>query len=94
MYGDGLFTLFGEKPLCLKFLFQGLQCALQRTITRRLHVIDNQLIVAASLVDGKQASNDNGVPYLRLKPHAHVCASEHRTTKLSSVVFEAEIPVS
>src|SRR5208283_65661 len=61
---------------------------------RILHVVDEQLKLAARLVQPDSGAHEDLLAVPRRECREHISLSEHRAAHLRSRIFEREIPVS
>jgi len=66
---------------------------LQQAFTRRLHAFNDDLVIAARLIEGYAGAHQHLLTMLRAKGHAAVTVAEHGAAHLGGVIFEGEIPV-
>src|SRR5262249_13807642 len=80
-------SLEGKKPLGGQLHLQALELALQRADASLLHVLDNELIVAARLVQGDASAGQNLLTRLGREAETRVLEPEHRAAQLRIAVF-------
>src|SRR6202022_1997497 len=83
----------GEKALLLKFRAQFLELPFQGPETCVLHVIDDELVLAARLVQPDAGPNQHFLTIPRREGAQHIPLPEHGAANLRGGVFEREIPV-
>src|SRR5262249_43285019 len=88
-----LFAFFGEHALGGELRFQHLEALLQRAGAGKLHVIDDQLVRAALLVNREPAAHDDLLAVSRLKRDAALAALETAAADLPGVIFQSEVPM-
>jgi hypothetical protein len=71
-----------------------LEGTLERAQARILDVIDEQLVVAARLVETDSPARDDTLPIARLEAREHVALSEHRAAQLRIAILQREIPMT
>ncbi len=92
--GERAFVIGVEQALGLEFLFQRFERRGQRSGTGGLHVLDNQLVVAAGLIEAQFRPHLNLLSGLGAEAQACIGAAEHGAADLGAIVLEREIPVA
>lgn len=79
--------LLVEQAFCRQLRFQLFVLLLQQSFTGGLHAFDDDLIVAARLVERDIGAYQHLLPVLRAEGDAAVAVAEHRTAHLGVIVF-------
>ncbi len=85
--GQWLFMSGIKKSFELKLFLQQLKLPLKVTSARRLHMLNDQLIVAAPLIQTHLAAHQHFLTRLGLKAHQHIAVAEHGAAHLGAAVF-------
>ncbi len=86
--------LLVEQPFSLQFGLQLLILLLQQTFTRRLHTLNNYLVVPTRLIQCNVGAHQHLLPVLRAERYPAVAVAKHRAANLSGVIFEREVPMT
>ncbi len=82
-----------KQPLGLKPVFELLVGASQGAISRQLHVLSNQLVVAPGFKQAEFGTYYDLLPGFRLESKSIILAFKHGATDLGPIVLEGEIPM-
>ena len=92
--GQGPLALNGKQAFRGKFCAQFLELPLQRTQAGVFHVIDDELVLAAGLVQPDPGPHQHLLAVPRGEGTQHISLPEHRAANLRGGVLEREIPVA
>ena len=92
--GHWLFMLSIKQALSRQLLLKHLKLALQSAKASLFHMFDNQLILAAALIEAGAATHQHLSAIGRLKAHTLVSIAKHSAAHLSLVIFKGKVPVA
>src|SRR5882724_2633588 len=83
-----------EQALSCEFCLEAFELPLEGTDTRFFQVLDDELILAARLVETQPAAREDVLPGLRGESHSHISLAKHRAAQLCIPIFHREVPVA
>ena len=87
------FAFVREQPGGGELRLEALERGAQRALARQLHVIDDDLEVAAAFVDREASGNHHAGAIGQADAHEAVAGCEHDAPHAGALIFQAEIPV-
>ncbi len=87
-------ALRGEQTFRRELCGQFLELALQSPESRVFHVIDDELVLAARLIQADASAHQHLLPILGRKGTQHISLAEHAAAHLRGGILQRKIPMS